>query len=48
MTPTSGHAHEGALGGSSPPSIRAPATAAERLQACSRPVEEAKVWTDIG
>lgn len=43
MTHTSGHAHEGALDGSSPPSIRAPATAAERPQARYRPVEEAKV-----
>jgi hypothetical protein len=43
MTHPSSHVHEGALGGSSLPSIRAPTTAAERLQALLRPVEEAKV-----
>jgi hypothetical protein len=43
MTHPSGHAHEGALGGNSLPSIRAPATAAKRLQALLRPAKEAKV-----
>ncbi len=43
MTHLSRHAHEGALGGSSLPSIRAPATAVERLQALLRPVQEANV-----
>ena len=38
-----GHAHEGALGGSPQSRIGAPPTAAERLQALHRPVEEAKV-----
>jgi hypothetical protein len=33
MTHPSGYPHEGALGGSALQSIRAPATAAERLQA---------------
>jgi hypothetical protein len=43
MTHPSGRAHEGALGGSARSSIRAPATAAERLQALLRPLQEAKV-----
>ena len=30
------------------PTIGAPATAADRLQALLRPLQEAKVWTDYG
>jgi len=47
MTPTPCRASRGGARRQPPATVYAAPTAAERLQACSQPVEEAKVWTDI-